>query len=529
MRALKLLLVMAVLGGCSTAAGPSAGSDLHVVAAGKADNYYSSVASEFEVRGAIPVEMTADEFADEQVRAELVERRLTALGLYLTAYVTDKFRGIDHDGDGEISDDEIFFHNDGYGGFHAMVRSYSFEPGDVRGDADAGYVATFTLDMAGPPDLLERIPAAQDATGEPGELAFTLQMPKGATVDPTNVPRGDFRRFDPEAHEGELESVTLFASPQPEVGNAFPHYAEFVADGLYDLTLFFGHDYNESRSDLSEARDAFRALEQMGFEAPADDFDALAADSGPFVRRMQAGGRDVAVEVRIFHSDMFTTDRRGQHDLALSEITTRDVFFYNGHAGPYFGLYLDEARLATVGYQEFAEAAFEPDRQQLVIAQGCQTYSNYADMLYAHPNKSEANLDVITTVNYSYGEGTIELLRNLVSIDGDGRHRPVDYYEIVDDLNSQWLNSWKQVFYGVMGIDGSPQLHPYADVAAIGRECAEAADCGDPSAHVCIDADAGGPRCGARTLSAAACPAGTRHADLASGSTIEGGACLAAP
>ena len=35
------------------------------------------------------------------------------------------------------------------------------------------------------------------------------------------------------------------------------------------------------------------------------------------------------------------------------------------------------------------------DRQQLVIAQGCQTYSQYADVIYAHESKDESNLDVI--------------------------------------------------------------------------------------------------------------------------------------
>jgi hypothetical protein len=44
-------------------------------------------------------------------------------------------------------------------------------------------------------------------------------------------------------------------------------------------------------------------------------------------------------------------------------------------------------------------------KQQLVLAQGCQTYSQYADMIYASPVKDEPNLDVITTVNNSYGVG----------------------------------------------------------------------------------------------------------------------------
>src|SRR6185436_10688728 len=103
---------------------------------------------------------------------------------------------------------------------------------------------------------------------------------------------------------------------------------------------------------------------------PAATFEVLTADSGPFTRAARANGHDIRIDVRIFHSDMFKTARRAQHDLALTEIAARDVFFYNGHAGPYYGFYLDDAEAARVGYQEFATAGFT-DRQQLVLAQGC--------------------------------------------------------------------------------------------------------------------------------------------------------------
>lgn len=523
------LPLLTILLGCVPGSGAGSEDGLHMVPPGKADNYYSSVAAEFEVRGDIPVQMTAEEFADEAIRADKVTRRLTAVGLYLTGYVTEKFRGIDENGDGEITEDEVFFHNEGWGGFQAMVRSYTVEPGDViesSADGAATYVARFTLDMAGPPDLMQRIPRAEGIEAPEGELAFQLLMPAGESVDPANVPRTTFRRFDPRNYAGELETRTLFAKAQPQVGNAFPAYAGFVTDGLYDITLFFGHDYNVSRSDLSEARSAFSSLQQLGFRAPVEQFEDLVRDSGPFVRTAFANGTEITVEVRIFHSDMFEDARREQHDLALSEIVARDVFFYNGHAGPYFGFYLDEARAATVNYWEFRDAPFAADRQQLVIAQGCQTYSNYADMLYANPAKNEGNLDVITTVNYSYGEGTMELLENLIRFDDDGNHQPADFYRIIADLNENWLNSYHDVFYGVMGIDGNSQLHSYARPQAAGEECEVATDCGDPSGNVCVADPEGVKRCGARTLSAAACPEGTHFVELASGRTIEGGACF---
>ena len=518
-RSLALSLLLSSAACAPAGAGGGDGTDgLHLVPDGKADNYYSNVAAEFVVSGRIPVELTAEEAADEQLRQAKVTGRLTAVGLYLTTYMTDKFRGIDSNNDGTISDDEVFFHNEGYGGFHAMVRNYSIEAGDVSEEGGTFFVE-LTMDIGGPQNFLSIVPQAEGAESAPGTRVFDLQMPKGAAIDPTNVPRRDARRFDPRSYDGELETLRLTARQLPTPGNAWPHFADFVADGLYDITLFYGHDYNESRSDLREARDAFEELQRQGFTLPAASFDDLKRDSGAFVKEVRANGREVRLEVRVFHSEMFTDARREQHDLAISELAARDVFFYNGHAGPYYGFYLDAADAAKVGYQEIADAPFT-DRQQLFVAQGCQTYSQYADMVYASPAKSEANLDAITTVNYSYGQGTIELLRNLIRTDGDGNHEPTDFYRIVAQLNEDWLNSARHVFYGVMGIDGNPQLHPYADVAAIGDACSANADCGDASGNVCVSGE-----CAARSLAEAACPAGTTYSLLGDGPAIVGGVC----
>lgn len=526
---LGVSLVSACGGDDTASTGPTgtpgdnaATESFEVVADGKADNYYSSVAAEFEITGKLPVVMTKDEFNDEVKRADLVSRRLTAFGLYLTTYVTDKFRGIDKNGDGQISDDEVFFRNEGYGGFHAMVRNFSVETLDVSGDPSSGYAVTFTIDLAGPRDLLSLVDLKD---GPDGGKVFEVKLPKNATVDPTSVPRGEVRNFNPETFSGEIETVGCTIEKLPDPGNAFPSYDAFVKDGVYDLTLFYGHDYNTPRSDLREARMAFDLLQAAGFETPVSKFEDLKADSGVFTHAAKANGQDVTIEVRIFHSDMFTTDRKGQHDLAVSELVSRDVFFYNGHAGPYFGFYLDAAYAATVNYRELADAPFT-EKQQLVIAQGCQTYSQYADMLYANPAKSEDNLDVVTTVNYSYGQGTEQLLESLIKLDSAGNHRPVDFYTLVGDLNQDWLNDSRQVFYGVMGIEGNSQLHPYANVAKIGEKCESALDCGDADGNVCLSASIGPKTCAVKSLTETACPEGTKFQYLARGATIATGACL---
>lgn len=532
MRASRIGYVAACLlgvAGCSSNEPGLGNDDFEAIEDGKVDNYYSNVAAEYEVSGTIRVAMSVAEYADELVRTRKVQERLSAVGLYLTTYMTDKFRGIDIDNDGTIEDNEIFFRNDGYGGFHAMVRNYSLETVSVTGDPEMGVQASFTLDLAGPKDLMRLLERA-DATATRGAgdtLAFSFQMPEGVTSNPDNPARREIRNFDPRTYTGALESVALTMRAHAGIGNAFPQYDRFVEDGVFDVTLFFGHDYNMPRSDLREAEETFAKLEELGFDAPVDTFSQLGAESGPFVRTAKANGRSVRFEVRVFHSDMFVGRRSAQHDLALSELVARDVFFYPGHAGPYYGFYLADEPGADVNYHEFATAPLT-DKPQLFVAQGCQTYSQYADMLYANPAKDEGNLDVITTVNYSYGQGTLALLENLVRVNSRNQHSPSDFYSMVRDLNIEWYNQRESVFYGVIGMDGNSRLHPYAAVGAIGAPCNTAADCGDPAGNACVRLTvAPSRRCAAIALAPEACPEGRVFRRLVRSGLIEAGACVA--
>jgi hypothetical protein len=491
---------------------------LQLVIPGKDDNYYSNVAREYELTGTIDVQLNEEARADDEVRDELIEKRLTAVGLYLTAFLTDKFEGIDINDNGEIDDDEVFFRNVDYGGFQAMVRNYSLETDAIDETAEDRVSVTFTIDVGGPPDLVDQL-VESGARNEEGTVEFDLFMPQGATSDPDAVARGEIRGFDPTEHSGDVEIVELAVEELPEISDAYPHFADFMSDGVYDITLFYGHDYNTPRSDLRESQDAFRHLVRRGFEAPAESWETLGAESGPFVKTVRFRGEDARIEVRLFHGDMFLDDREAHKATAIAELTDRDVFFYNGHAGPYYGLYLDGAHEADVDYLEIAELELR-DKQQLFVAQGCQTYSQYADMLYANPAKDESNLDAITTVNYSYGMGTLELLDNLTGFDSSDDFAPSTFYEIVSDLNSVYWNSAKSVFYGVMGLDGNPQLHPAADLDTVGAECAEHSDCGTTTdANLCLDS-----QCVARTLGES-CPSGTEYAHVVSEDTIIGGVC----
>lgn len=514
-----LLAALCALGVFFSACGGQAektSSNRHIVVPSKADNYYSDRAAEFELTGKLPVNMTSDEYESEAKRNEIISKRLTAVGLYLTAYMTKKLD--DH------------FENTDYGGFQAMVRNYSAEQEDLVGQPGQNLQVEFTIDVAGPPNLPKQlldVGGQRTASG----VQFSLQMPKGATSDPSSVNRGEFRDFDPSSHSGELETITLTTKKLPSISDAYPHYRDFLSDGVYSITLFYGHDYNESRTDIKGAKDAFTYLATNGFNSPVTKFQDLNGQSGPFTKTIKlptpnrTGYKEVTLEVRMFHSNMFKNKRKQQKEIAKRELTKRDVFFYNGHAGPYYGFYLDPNDKAEIDYRQFANLDFQ-DKQQLFVAQGCQTYSQYADALYANPAKSESNLDVITTVNYSYGKGTLQLLKNLVKVK-QGKHQPVSMQTMVQQLNDQWVNDTKNVFYGVMGMDGNSHLHPYANPDSVGQPCSNASECGSERGNACVKGQTGQKTCVAKALAEGSCPSGTTFGYLGEDNELKEGVCFA--
>ncbi|MEZ4461093.1 MAG: hypothetical protein R3E66_15490 [bacterium] len=604
------LAAMSALVGCADAANePAIDSNYAFVAPGKADDYYSTVAKEYEATGSIRVQMSPDQAADAKERDRIVAERLSAAGVYLATYLSDKFRGIDINADGQITDDEVFFRNDTYGGFHAMVRNQSVEVLSID-DRGGEFEVTFSIDIAGPAGLLELLVADGGAAVD-GGVVFDLRMPAGATGSADGRP---IRTFDPNTYSGELETVALNVVQHADVSDAYPAYRDFMSDNVYDITMFYGHDYNAGRYDLVDAREGYDVLLALGYTSPVATFEQLTPQSGPFIKEIQVprlasddcadlealallndrltteadlkaaglrsdaarntiahrAGRDgvfgtrddvrfytmadfdavyrvgpatiaalrnsradvcrsntrtVRVEVRLFHSDMFASDRAGQREAVFNELVTRDVFFYNGHAGPYYGFYLDENYEAYIDDSEFAALPFDARRQQMFVAQGCQTYSQYADMLYANPNRDESNLDVITTVNYSYSQGTMNLFQRLTFV-WEGMHYAFSYRDLVGGLNNEYWNDQKAVFYGVMGIDQNDKLYPWADLTTTGETCTQHADCGATTdGNLCMGLSDGRSVCMVRTVAESGCPQDTSFAYISEEDTLVGGVC----
>src|SRR5690606_38434439 len=101
---------------------------------------------------------------------------------------------------------------------------------------------------------------------------------------------------------GEMVEVTLAASPSSD---AFPRYDVLFADGVYDIGVHFGGDYNEGRYDLETARWLVETLLAEGWtNESVTDFDSLQIDSPPFVKTLLIEGREIEGRIVITHSDM---------------------------------------------------------------------------------------------------------------------------------------------------------------------------------------------------------------------------------
>ena len=112
-----------------------------------------------------------------------------------------------------------------------------------------------------------------------------------------------------------------------------------------------------------------------------------------------------------------------------------------------------------------------------------------------------------------------------VGTDARGNHKPVDYYKLIKTMNEEYWSKEETVIYGVHGIDGNPQLHPWANLDKLGQTCARHSDCGDTGGNRCVTST-GGKQCAAVTLAKAGCPAGTRYQLATTGTNLVGGLCL---
>jgi hypothetical protein len=274
-----------------------------------------------------------------------------------------------------------------------------------------------------------------------------------------------------------------------------------------------------------------------GFRSPVASYDKYTRTSGAITKTLDADGRSVKVEVRLFYGRPGTstdpdTDAGGvllEKDM-LRSLATKDVIVYAGHSGPFYGFALanwdktDEGDLDDV---ELAVADMPRDRYQIVFAEACNTYM-LGNTLLTNPNKAGKNIDVITSTNMSVSYSPVEdFLTRLLEVDTQGRHRPRTMSATIADLDLYTYGETQPTMYGVHGVDDNPKLHPYADPQNSCKRCSSNSTCGGVG-NACVTIGDSGRRCVAACSDDSGCPSGYKCKEVASASTstIYGSYCV---
>ncbi len=493
---------------------------LEYVPEGKADDYRSTQGKEYALVAKDSVVLGEEELTLEGearlARAkELVELRFKAISYFAYEYLAGKGRS-----------DANFT----YGNFRTTVRQQTFESLAIaeRADAPGTFDFEFEAECAGPNDLLSDVPI--DASG-----AFALRLPilRREELESGSYSK-TYKHFNADTLPAEqLQTLTVTITAKPSEPDAYPDYSAMFDDGLLDIAIHVGGDYNEERFDLEAARDIFDSLKtELNLRAPVADFESLRTTSGPFTGELNANGKTVAVQVSLFHPDMHKEEGVGFDGLLAAykaSAATRDIVMYDGHAGydtNYSGIVVHYNPRHAIAASAFDELDL-PEKYQLFVFNGCKTYTSYADAMYQNPRKSVANLDIITTVNFSWlsemTRVTTELVGNLTAAGKEG-HVPRSYDQILAEMNSG--RSW-DVIYGIHGLSDNGRLSPYADAASLCQSCKSNGDC--PGAdNLCIKGLGGLRGCAAACTDDTGCPGGYRCAAVAAAGSdlLSGRQCM---
>jgi hypothetical protein len=296
--------------------------------------------------------------------------------------------------------------------------------------------------------------------------------------------------------------------------DAFPRYKELFEDGVFDVGIHFGGDYNEERLDLETAKWLVGLLVGDGWINPdVTDFEDLEIDSPPFTRTLTIEGQSIEVQVYIYHSDMVDViDEVRLTEVMHNSLATRDVVFYSGHAGENAGFILDYQPKHEIKAIDFAQLPLA-QKYQIYLLDGCRTYRTYVRDLMKNNRKSFETLDLVTTVNttpFSAGYRLIyEFLYWFTLTNDEGAHFPISWKDILRGVNTRTLRS---VHYGVHGISNNPKLNPHASTDIACKPCDNDNQCGS-GGNFCLNYG-GQKACGVACTSDTACGGGYRCARI---------------
>ena len=517
------LVLAAVATGCSDEPASDDIEDGFVVPDGKADDFLSLKAKEFVVRGTARI--VAEEGASEARVRQLIGYHHSAVTWFLNQYLVDKEK------EGAHADS-----NADYGGFSAMVKDGSTETIRITQRNATTWDYEFEQLIAGRKDLLQKLPLSSSNE-------FTIEIGK-----PTNeemMGDAEWYRQDPWEHWDpatvpayKKEALTLSIRPEPKSTDGWWDYKRLFEDGVLTVDVHYGYDY-AAQGHLTDSKAFYEWLIDRGFRSPVSSYDRYTRTSGALTKTIDADGRDVKVEVRLFYPRPGTstdpaTDAGGrvlEADMYKS-LESRDVIVYAGHSGPLYGFALanwEKTAEGDVDDTELATAQLARGKYQIVFAEACNTYM-LGNTLKHNPSKQGKDIDVITSTNMSVSYSPVEdFLARLLEIDTLGRHRPRTMSATIADLDLYTWGETQPTMYGIHGVDDNPKLHPYANPENLCRSCSSNAACGGVG-NSCVSIGDSGRRCVAACTDDAACGEGYRCREVASASTstIYGRYCVPA-
>jgi hypothetical protein len=520
--AASALAIFGLVPGCSALDEmlPEDAEDGFVVEDGKADDFLSLKAREFVVSGTGRV--TAEAGATEARIKKLIRLEHSAITWFLNQYLVDKEK------EGAHADA-----NANYGGFSAMVKNGAFQDFEIVQRNATTWDFKFEQIVAGRKDLMTKLPLTA------GKFTIEVGTPTNEEMerDAEWYRKAPWDAWNPSmVPASKKEELTLSIRPEVKSSDGWWDYARLVEDNVLTIDVHYGYDYH-SQSHLADSKAFYKWLGDKGFRSPTSSYDTYTRTSGALTRTLDADGKNVKVEVRLYYGKPGTstdpdTDAGGiqlEKDM-LASLKSRDVIVYAGHSGSLYGFALanwDKTDEGDLDDSELAVAELARDKYQIVFAEGCNTYM-IGETLLANPAKQGKDIDIITTTSFSVSYSPVEdFLGRLLEIDSQSRHRPRTLSQTIEDLDAYTYGSSEPTMYGIHGIDDNPKLHPYADPQNLCKRCSAASACGGVG-NACVTVGASGRRCVAACTDDSGCGTGYKCKPVASASTstIYGSYCV---
>ncbi len=503
---------------------------------GKADSYVNQAAREFEFTGtahmAAPsgLESMTPEDADKALK-KAADSRLASVASAIQSYLSSKAREMNAQIPGELPpeiaaqvqnvDDatrrRILENWKTQQEVSAATRSSKRHLESIRKEADGSYAFDFEVEALMSIKLSEKV----FAEGDTFEVTVTQ-------------------------YSGEPKSETIVVKgKQTASTDGYPRYDELFSDGVLEVALHIGGDYNKEEVEICCAGDGgepachketcanscepvedacsrpapegctvtklggridrwtaegmVNLLKEQGFSHDASTYKDLKIDSPPFVKTFDFAGTPVEVRVKIVYPEIVACGEEQKLVESMKEsLATREVIIYAGHAGPGAGYVLDYQPSVELDDSVWKTLPM-PQTYQVLVMYGCQTYSTYADAMYANPNKNDANLNVVTTVNTMWTNmglpGTSTVLFGMLMQENESRrHLPVSWLNLLSWLNLQDQNA--HTHYGVHGIDSNPKMSPWVRTSDLCGPCEKDTDC-PGGGDFCLTFPDGTKGCGA--------------------------------